>query len=63
MSKYYVSYNFQDKMSQSGFGSCWIELNSDKITSKLISEIGKYIIKEHDFRIVVIINVMRLEDE
>lgn len=63
MTKYYVSYNFQDKTLRTGFGSCWIELNSDKITAKVISEIGKYIIKENDFKSIVIINVMRLEDE
>ena len=63
MTKYYVSYNFQDKMERTGFGSCWISLNCDKITSKAISEIRKYIIKENGFKSIVIINVMRLEDE
>ena len=63
MTKYYVSYNFQNKTLQTGFGSCWIELNCDKITLKAISEIEKYIIKENDFRSIVIINVMRLENE
>lgn len=60
MNKYYVSYNFQNKTLQTGFGSCLLELNCDKITSKAISEIAKYITKENDF---IIINVMRLEDE
>ena len=63
MNKYYVSYNFQNKTLQTGFGSCWLELNCDKITSKAISEREKYITKENDFISIVIINVMRLEDE
>lgn len=63
MIKYYVSYTFQNKTLQTGFGSCWIELNCDKITSKAISEIRKSIIKDNDFRDIVIINVMRLEDD
>ena len=63
MNKYYVSYNFQNKTLQTGFGSCLLELNCDKITSKVISEIEKYITKENDFISIVIINVMRLEDE
>lgn len=63
MNKYYVSYNFQNKKLQIGFGSCWLELNCDKITSKAISEITKYITKENDFISIVIINVIRLEDE
>ena len=63
MSKYYVSYNFQDKTLQTGFGSCWVELHYDKITLKAVSEIEKCIIKDNDFKSVVIINVMRLEDE
>lgn len=63
MSKFYVSYNFQDKLERTGFGSCQVNFNCDKITTEVMSKISELLFKENDFKCVVIINVMRLDDE
>lgn len=40
MSKFYVSYNFQDKLERTGFGSCRVNFNCDKITTEVMSKIS-----------------------